>query len=218
MLPDPLRVFYLHGFASSPASRKARFFAARLSSLGVALEIPNLEEGDFESLTLSRQLHLLEQLLAGEPATLIGSSMGAYLAALYASRHPEVNRLVLLSPAFDFYHLWLHNLGPELVVSWKHNGVLPVFHYAHCREVPLGFEFIQDAGRHPPFPHFTQPALLAHGDQDSVVPVHHSLLFAAAHPNVRLLRLHSGHELTDVVDTIWSVAQTFLFSGELPLK
>ena len=28
--------------------------------------------------------------------------MGGYLAALYASRHPEIDRMVLLAPAFGF--------------------------------------------------------------------------------------------------------------------
>jgi|SRR5579875_1029710 len=218
MLPDPLRVFYLHGFASGPGSRKARFFAARLASLGVVPEIPDLAQGDFERLTITGQLRLLEELLAGKPATLIGSSLGGYLAALYASYHPEVDRLILLAPAFDFYHLWLHSLGPDRFASWKRNRTMPVFHYTYSRDVPLDFEFMRDAARFPPFPHFRQPALLFHGRHDSLVPVHHSSLFAAAHPNARLLRLDSGHELTDVLDVLWLSTQSFVSTGELPPK
>jgi uncharacterized protein len=218
MLPDPLRVLYLHGFASSPASRKGQFFAEKLRSRGLQLEIPDLAEGDFERLTITRQLYVIERLLAGQPAAFIGSSLGGYLAALYASSHPEIDRLVLLAPAFDFYHLWLRDLGPAGVATWKQNRTLSVFHHAHLQEVPLDFGFIQDAGRFPPFPHFAQPALLFHGNRDAVVPVRHSVLFAAAHPNVRLSRVDSGHELTDVLDTIWLEAQIFLFDGELPPK
>jgi|ERR1700728_566712 len=218
MLPHSLRVLYLHGFASSPASRKAQFFAARLDSQGIRLEIPALDEGDFEHLTVTRQLRLIERLIEGAPAILIGSSLGGYLAALYASKHPEIHRLILLAPAFDFYHLWLSSLGPEAVASWERKGALPIFHHAHLREVPLDFEFMRDAARCPPFPHFVQPALLFHGNDDAVVPVHHSLLFAAAHPNVRLSRLDSGHELTDVLSTIWLESRSFLVAGGLPPK
>lgn len=216
MLPDQLRVLYLHGFASSPASRKARFFAAKLDAQGQPLEIPDLAEHHFERLTISGQLALIEQLLAGQPAALIGSSLGGYLAALYASHHPEVQRMVLLAPAFDFYHLWMHGLGPDRMASWKQNGTIPVFHYAEGRQVPLGLQFIQDAARFPPFPHFLQQALLFHGNQDDVVPVHHSVLFAAAHPNVHFRRLDSDHELTGVMDAIWLESQPFLFDSELP--
>lgn len=210
MLPDPMRILYLHGFASGPGSRKAQFFAARLASCGMRLEIPELDEGDFERLTVSRQLSALERLLRREPARLIGSSLGGYLAALYAAHHPEIHRLVLLAPAFDFHRLWLASIGPERLNVWRETGVMPVFHYAAARETPLAFEFIRDAARFPPFPHFDQPALLFHGARDPVVPIEQSVLFAAAHGNVRLLRLDSGHELTDVLDEIWRESQAFL--------
>jgi len=49
------RFVYLHGFASSPSSRKARFFAERFRELGIGLEVPDLAEGDFRNLTLSAQ-------------------------------------------------------------------------------------------------------------------------------------------------------------------
>ncbi|HTU43978.1 MAG TPA: YqiA/YcfP family alpha/beta fold hydrolase [Bryobacteraceae bacterium] len=218
MLSDRLRVLYLHGFASSPTSRKAQFFAAGLRSRGLELEIPDLAQGDFEHLTITRQLQIVERLLDGAPATLIGSSLGGYLAALYASYHPEIHRLVLLAPAFDFYHLWLSSLGPEAVAAWKRNRTMPVFHYAGSREMPLDFEFIRDAARFTPFPHFLQPALLFHGNLDPVVPLQYSLLFAATHPNVRLIRLNSGHELTDVLDAIWLESQSFVLDSDLAPK
>ena len=50
------RFVYLHGFASSPGSRKARFFEERFQELGIGLEIPDLAEGNFRNLTLSAQV------------------------------------------------------------------------------------------------------------------------------------------------------------------
>ena len=96
------RILYLHGFASSPASSKARFFAARLRAAGARVEIPDLAAGDFEHLTITGQLRVIEQAAAGEPVALMGSSLGGYLASLYAARHPEVSRVILLAPAFQF--------------------------------------------------------------------------------------------------------------------
>jgi uncharacterized protein len=183
MLRERLRILYLHGFASSPASRKARFFTEKLRERDVPLEVPDLAAGDFEHLTISGQLHALEGQLAGEPAVLIGSSLGGYLAALYASRHPEIERLILLAPAFDFHSLWRRELGPERMARWEQNGWTPVFHYAEGREVPLSFEFMQDAARRDPFPAFPQPALVFHGNQDRIVPVEASIRFAEKHPN-----------------------------------
>lgn len=222
MLPARLRVLYLHGFASSPASRKARFFAEQLSGMGVAMEIPELAGNNFERLTITGQLNVIERIArvepVTEPVTMIGSSLGGYLAALYASRHPEVERLVLLAPAFHFYHLWVTELGPERVAAWKEHGTIQVFHYAHQREVPLGFQLIEDARRYEPFPDFHQPALVFHGTRDPVVPVQYSADFAQAHPNVRFVPLESGHELTDVLDLIWPDVKLFLSDSGVPLR
>src|SRR5215472_284542 len=48
-----MRYVYLHGFASSPASRKAQAFAKAFEECEIALEIPALDSGDFEHLTIS---------------------------------------------------------------------------------------------------------------------------------------------------------------------
>jgi hypothetical protein len=218
MLSARLRVLYLHGFASGPTSRKACFFAERLASLGLPLEIPDLSEGDFESLTITGQLQVIERVAANRPGSarplvLIGSSLGGYLAALYAARHSEIDRLILLAPAFNFRRLWENELGPQRFAAWRENGTMPVFHYGLQRELPLSFGLMQDATRYEPVPVFPQPALIFHGTRDAVVPVQQSEGFAAAHDNVRLERLDSGHELTDVLDEIWRQAEDFLLHG-----
>ncbi len=210
MLPAHLRVLYLHGFASSPASTKARFFAEHLAKAGFTLGIPDLSAGNFERLTISGQLQIVERTLGQDPVALIGSSLGGYLAALYASRHPQVERLVLLAPAFQFYNLWANELGAERLALWREAGSMPIFHYGEGRQVPLGYQLMEDASRYEPFPEFCQPALIFHGNRDPVVPVQQSAVYAQAHPNVRLLRLDSGHELTDVLDEIWQDVKVFL--------
>jgi predicted esterase YcpF (UPF0227 family) len=68
-----MRTLYLHGFASGPASSKAAFFRDRIPSL----EVPDLAAGDFEHLTVTSQLDVIERVAAGDPVSLIGSSLGA---------------------------------------------------------------------------------------------------------------------------------------------
>src|SRR5437763_17186667 len=127
MLPRSLRFVYLHGFASSPESRKAHFFGEQLRRLGLIVNVPDLAEGDFERLTISAQLRVIERVSGLNPTILIGSSLGGYLAALYAARHPEVDRLVLLAPAFDFHRLWMAQLGPKQLATWRETGAIRVF-------------------------------------------------------------------------------------------
>jgi uncharacterized protein len=216
MLPARLRVVYLHGFASSAASRKAHFFSEQLRQLGFVVSVPDLAEGDFERLTVSAQLRVIERTAGHNPIILIGSSLGGYLAALYAARHPEIDRLVLLAPAFDFHLLWTTQLGPDRAAAWKETGAIRVFHYGAGRELPLRYEFLEDASHFEAFPDFWQPALIFHGNHDGVVPVIFSSKFVEAHANARLVRLESGHELTDVLDEIWCRSQKFLVDGTPP--
>ncbi len=206
-----MNILYLHGFASSPQSRKAQFFRVKLGSLGIRIDIPDLVEGDFEHFTIRRQIKFIEERVGNEAVTLIGSSLGGYLAALYASRCRQVERLVLLAPAFGFYDLWVAALGRERIASWRSEGTINVFHYGEGKEMPLSYSFIQDAQSLDPFPITPQPVLIFHGDRDPVVPVEQSLKFLQANPHARLVRFgESGHELTDVLESIWRDAEDFL--------
>jgi pimeloyl-ACP methyl ester carboxylesterase len=199
-----MRFFYIHGFASGPRSRKAHAFQTALADCGIELEIPALDEGDFEHLTISGQLAVIAWALNGEPARLIGSSMGGYLAALYAAAHPEVSRLILLAPAFGFASRWRERIAGETP------EYLEVFHYSAGAVRRVHYRLIEDALGYPAMPDFVQPARLFHGIHDVVVPVGYSRDFCAGHPNARLTELDSDHELLNVLEAIVGDAMPFL--------
>jgi len=205
-----MRVIYLHGFASSPQSSKAQFFKRKLTQQGIDVEIPRLDGGKFEELSITSQLAIIEQAVAGQPAVLFGSSLGGYLAALYAARHPEIERLVLLAPAFQFPSRWRQRYSAEQLARWKQDGSVPVFHYGENREMRLGFQLIEDSAQYEDEPDVRQPTLIFHGTKDDVVPATVSQMFAATHPNAELQLMNSGHELTDVLESMWSVVQPWL--------
>jgi len=204
---------YLHGFASSPGSRKARFFEARFRELGIGMEIPDLAEGNFRNLTLTAQLNVMDRLCGDEPVSLIGSSMGGYLAALYAARHAEVQKLVLLAPAFSFVSRWPKTLGAQTMEEWKRSNMLRVFHYSEGREVELGYQLIEDSLQYEAYPDCTQPTLIFQGRHDTVVPPEFAEIFAAQHPNANLRLLDSDHDLVNVLDEMWRETEQFLFGG-----
>ena len=205
------RIVYLHGFASGPQSRKARFFADRFRELGIGLEVPDLAQGDFRGLTISGQLGVIEQVSGGQPVSLIGSSMGGYLAALYAARRAKVEKLVLLAPAFSFLDRWPETLGELKMEEWRRSGALEVFHHSEGRTMELGFQLIEDARQYEAYPAVTQPTLIFHGNNDTVVPASYSVEFARERPNVRLRVLESDHELGNVLDDMWIETEKFLF-------
>jgi uncharacterized protein len=204
------RIVYLHGFASGPSSSKARYFRQRLETEGFSVMVPDLSEGNFEGLTLSGQLRVIESAAAGGDVALIGSSMGGYLAALYAARHAEVKRVVLLAPAFGFARRWAERMGPETVEAWRRMGTIDVFHYAEARNCALGYQLLEDAKQYEDYPDVHQPCLIFHGIHDDVVPVQYSEEFAASRRNVELHVVNSGHELLNVLDAMGDRVAAFL--------
>jgi len=170
--------------------------------------IPRLDEGRFEEMTISTQLRVIERAVGQQPAILMGSSLGGYLAALYAARHqPEIERLVLLAPAFHFPRRWQERYSDQ---DWKREGSMQVYHYGDKRERRLGYQFVEDAAQYEDEPEFSQPALILHGVHDSVVPAGVSSAYAARHSHVKLILLESGHELTDVLEPMWTEVSKYL--------
>jgi len=192
-----MRFVYCHGFASGPQSRKAQAFREALATRGMSLEIPCLDGGDFEHLTISGQLRTIHESLED---------------ALYAAAHPEVERLVLLAPAFGFGSRWRKMQGPEVISRWRDTGWLEVFHYGARDQRRVHYGLLEDAANFPGFPDLRQPVLIFHGTDDPVVPVSFSREFVASHLSARLREMDSDHELLNVLDLITSEALPFLLS------
>src|SRR5688572_19141499 len=144
-----MHVFYLHGFASSPKSTKAGYFASKLAAHGITLHTPDFNQPDFSSLTITRmvgQVTAAIERLSDGPVVLIGSSLGAFVAVQVALALPHrVTRLVLLAPALAFDAGRTRDLGDRAHDEWKETGHLNVFHHAYGRLLPLGYQLYTDA-------------------------------------------------------------------------
>ncbi len=203
---------YLHGFASSPQSGKAKYIKARFSDLQIPLLIPDLNQNDFSHLTLTRQLKQVETLFppAPTPIILIGSSFGGLTSTWLAENHFQIQRLVLLAPAFGFLSYWLDKLGEEKIQSWKNAEYLPVYHYGENQYLPLHYDFLVDAANYDESQlKRSIPTLILHGLYDDVIPIQSSRNYAADRPWVQLIELDSDHSLNNVISEIWQAVKTF---------
>jgi hypothetical protein len=208
-------MFYLHGFASSPASTKVKYFGDRLREHGVALHCPDFNAPSFRTMTFTRMLGQLEDAIAragAAPVTLIGSSLGGSLAILAAARLPAiVSRIVLLAPAVMFAKPGHHLLPPERIAEWRRLGALPFFHYADNAERELDFAFYEDSLRYDPFDAiFSQPALIFQGLRDASVDYRTVEQFARPRTNVTLSLLDDDHQLIASLPRMWNDMQPFL--------
>ena len=210
----PLRPIYLHGFASGPSSTKAAFLARRFRDLGVPLAVPRLDEGEFERLTVTRQLRVVSsEIDAGTGGVaLIGSSMGGYLAALAAARDPRVERIVLLAPGFDPKSRWDENFPGGGIVEWRRLRRVEISHFVYPGKRAIDFGLYEDFANHDPFPRVACPALVLAGSRDEVVPVAVVRRWCAENPTSRLVVLDTDHAMGDVLEQIWSELRAFLLA------
>ena len=204
-------IVYLHGFASGTQSKKGRYLHGKFSGVGAEVFQPELVEGDFRDTTVSAQLEAVDQAVREhEPCLLVGSSLGGYLTALYASGRPDlVPALVLLAPAFDFVRRWANRLGKEQMEAWKQSGEMPVYHYGRNEPASIGYRFFEDALGHDPDPAAPQPTLIFHGRHDDLVDPEVSVQYARDKPQAELVLMDSDHQLLDVLDLIWRRIEQF---------
>ena len=195
---------YLHGFASGPNSNKACVFKNRFEELNIPLHVPDLQEGDFENLTLSRQVKLVQNIIDAEKHksfALIGSSMGAYLASLLAQNRESVKALYLIAPGFNFLNRWRQKLKLEEKLS--ETTLIPVFHYRYNKEVFLNTHLFRDAETWASFPlERNIPTYIVHGLHDETVDIQESRNFVSKHPWCQLRELDSDHGLLSSVDSV----------------
>jgi uncharacterized protein len=208
-------VFYLHGFASSSRSSKATFIGERLKQHGVRLHVPDLNEPDFSTLTITRMVRQIADAvdaLPPGPIAMIGSSLGGFVAVQVALiRAPRITRLVLLAPALDFGRNRMRSLGEIGLDEWKRRNRLDVFHYAYGRMIGVHYELYEDARRYDSMNAvLAMPIQVFQGRQDDAVDPVTVAQWARARPNAELHLLDDDHQLTHSLDYIWTEMRRFL--------
>ncbi|MCY7331609.1 MAG: esterase, partial [Pseudanabaena sp. CAN_BIN31] len=204
---------YLHGFASNPQSTKAKYMQQKFAELGLTLHVPDLNLTDFSTVTLSEQLDYLDltYLQNNQEITVIGSSLGGFLAVQLAAQNLLVQKLVLFAPAFGFSQRIAQALGEENIKQWQESGNREFYHYGLKRNVNLQFQFFVDAQKYSEEKLLRSlPMLIFHGINDDVVPASLSEEFAKRRSQVTLKLLNDDHALGKDLESIWQNTKQFL--------
>ncbi len=127
-----LHILYLHGFLSSPQSKKAQQTLRYCQSLGIAdrLLIPSMLDGPAET------IEQLEDLIDGIPLHqlgVIGSSLGGYYATWIAEEFGVP--AVLINPAVRPFELWEDHLGEHKNYYSDHIHVVTRDHIAELKSL-----------------------------------------------------------------------------------
>lgn len=208
---------YLHGFASSPGSTKARAFEAWGAARSLAIRALDLRVPSFAELRFSAMKRVVREAIdasGGERAraVLIGSSLGGLLATRVAEEDPRVAAVFAMAPAFQLTTRWRVRLGDEGIARWQTEGALEVDDHATKGKARVGWGFYEELVRLDPAagPDVRVPVCIVHGTRDEVVPVEGSRAWASRRRHVRLIEVDDGHELSASIDLILTEAERFL--------
>ena len=204
---------YLHGFASGPGSQKACIFKNNFEKFNLPITIPDLQQGDFENMTLTKQISLVQNIIDGKSGVdiaLIGSSMGAYIAALIAETRKEIKALYLMAPGFNFLNRWMENMGWDKNSLFATPDFIQVYHYSYNREVSLNTNMFRDAVKWDSLLLTRNiPIRIVHGLHDETVSIQESRDFSGSRPWCQIKELDSDHGLLSCID--WIVADCMKF-------
>jgi pimeloyl-ACP methyl ester carboxylesterase len=141
------QLVFLHGLESGPHGSKYHL----LASLGLGSVIAPDCEG---VLVPHERLRIIETTLNGlDDLVLVGSSIGALMALLYATAHrKQLAGMVLCAPAVDHPDIVklprLPRNFPTLVLHGRHDNVVPLAAVqAYCHAQYLGLSVVDDGHR-----------------------------------------------------------------------
>ena len=133
-------------------------------------------EGKFRDYTLNNWLDdarcVTKMIADGPPLTIVGSSLGGWLAWILGQEFVQVKQLLLLAPAFNMMGKRVHDIPRARQEQWQQTGWMPWDDDALHRDFPLSWKWVEEsealwAQR------FTilrrVPTTILHGLQDSVI-------------------------------------------------
>jgi pimeloyl-ACP methyl ester carboxylesterase len=106
-------------------------------------------EGRFIDYTLSDWLAdarlALDLLKNGPPITIVGNSLGGWIAWLLAQERQEVERLVLIAPAFNMMGLRARSIDPGRRHEWHSGGWMPWDDDPLHKDWPLSWKWVEES-------------------------------------------------------------------------
>lgn len=106
-------------------------------------------EGVFGDYTLYNWLddarRVLKMIVEGPPVTIIGSSLGGWLAWILGQECAHVRDLVLLAPAFNMMGKRAKEISPTRREQWETTGWMPWDDDALHQDFPLSWQWVEES-------------------------------------------------------------------------
>lgn len=196
------QILFITGFLSKRWGNKSKALAQWSQETGWGFCCYDVRgfgdsEGRFTDYTLSDWIAdartVLKSIEAGPPVTIVGNSLGSWIAWLVAQEFPVVEELVLIAPAFNMMGERAKTISKERLHDWHTAGWMPWDDDPLHRDWLLSWKWVEESEAYwaKTFDNLRSvKTTILHGEQDTVISPEGSRRFAG-----ELLGRHSSFPL-----------------------
>ena len=148
------QILFITGFLSKRWGNKSKALAQWCEEKGWGFCCYDVRgfgdsEGTFTDYTLSDWIQdaraVVSTLTAGPPLTIVGNSLGGWIAWLMAQEYPVVVKLILVAPAFNMMGVRARSISEERQHAWHTAGWMPWDDEPAHRDFPLAWKWVDES-------------------------------------------------------------------------
>src|SRR4051794_19997301 len=148
------QILFITGFLSKRWGNKSKALAQWCEEQGWGFCCYDVRgfgesEGSFTDYTLSdwvADARLVVNLLKeGPPITIVGNSLGSWIAWMMAQECARIERLVLIAPAFNMMAVRARAIAEERRHAWLTAGWMPWDDDAAHRDFPIAWKWVEES-------------------------------------------------------------------------
>lgn len=176
------QVLFITGFLSKRWGNKSKALAQWCAESGWGFCCYDVRgfgdsEGKFADYTLSDWIADAGTVISvlkksPEPLTIVGNSLGGWIAWLMAQQHEHIERLILIAPAFNMMGVRAKAIAPERRDDWRRAGWMPWDDDPVHRDWPLSWKWVEESEAYwaSSFDHLRHVrTTILHGTGDTVI-------------------------------------------------
>ncbi|MCC6141378.1 MAG: alpha/beta fold hydrolase [Nitrospira sp.] len=148
------QILFITGFLSKRWGNKSKALAQWCEEQGWGFCCYDVRgfgesEGRFTDYTLSDWIAdarvVVKSLEAGPPMTIVGNSLGGWIAWLVAQEFDVVDRLILIAPAFNMMGVRAKQISVERRQAWQSTGWMPWDDEPLHKDWPLSWKWVEES-------------------------------------------------------------------------
>ena len=148
------QILFITGFLSKRWGNKSKALAQWCEEKGWGFCCYDVRgfgdsDGQFTDYTLSDWIADARAVLGliknGPPITIVGNSLGGWIAWLMAQEYPAVEKLVLIAPAFNMMGVRAKQVSAARRQAWKTNGWMPWDDEPAHKDWPLSWKWVEES-------------------------------------------------------------------------